>query len=122
MAKLNVEIPDSLHKALKRISVDKSTPMKRILTDLIKGFIGKEEKDPPKKSHSQNLLNMGQYRFLKNFLAIELEYLVKLQTIRVDLPPSFQIRAGMRQQSWKMIIFEVHGPNLSVTLQQIKQT
>jgi len=52
MAKLNVEIPDSLHKALKRISVDKSTPMKRILTDLIKGFIGKEEKDPPKKSHS----------------------------------------------------------------------
>jgi hypothetical protein len=46
MAKLNVEISDSLHKALKRISVDKSTPMKKIITDLIQHFVSKKQKDP----------------------------------------------------------------------------
>jgi len=46
MAKLNVEISDSLHKALKRISVDKSTPMKKIITELIQRFVSKKQKEP----------------------------------------------------------------------------
>lgn len=59
---------------------------------------------------------MGQYTSLKNFLAIELEYLVKVDTIQVEVFPAFDIRVGVKQQTPKMVMFKVHGPNLSVTL------
>jgi len=52
MAKLNVEIPDSLHKALKQKAVDQETTIKEILTDLVKHYVGKQQKDP-KKEQSQ---------------------------------------------------------------------
>ena len=55
MAKLNVEISDSLHKALKRISVDKSTPMKKILTDLIEHFVSEEQKGPTVQKKNKSL-------------------------------------------------------------------
>jgi predicted transcriptional regulator len=42
MAKLNIEIPDSLHRALKRLAVDRSTSMRTILIELIAKFVSKE--------------------------------------------------------------------------------
>jgi len=55
MAKLNIEIPDSLHKALKLMAAEKETTIKKILTDLLKHYVAKEPKDPKKEqSQSQN--------------------------------------------------------------------
>ncbi len=53
MAKLIVEIPESLHKSLKRIALEKSTSMKKITTELLQQLVDREkrpeENTPTKK-------------------------------------------------------------------------